>query len=309
MQDIYEQFSTIIPYLFILFLGFLSGKFNIIESNSIKTISKITVNVFTPFIILDCLQTPKTKVTSSELIWCVVSAILIFALYFSIAYIFFLRKKNDSSDTYACALCSSGVSILALPLLSKLTGINASVYTAIFIFINQLLFNVFTGKLFYKKRSILKSIINLPFLIGILGIIMYFFDIQFVLPLANTVSYISEIVPTISVLLIGMYFAINPLSKLTFQFDIIIVSAFKLFLFPLLILGICLIAHVSLEIALVFIILSGLPCGIDLNNVILLARKKNISYAANVTAFSFVFSSISIPIMCYITREIYSMVN
>ena len=305
----YQQFSTIVPFLFILFLGFLCGKSKLIESGASKTVCVVTMNLLTPFMIIDYLQIDKTSQNSSDLIWAILASAVIFALYYIVAFLFYLRKKNEISNIYACSLCSSAVSILSFPLLSNIIGINASVYSAVFILVNQLLFNILTGKVLYKNRNLIKCIINFPFIIGILAVALYFLNVDLILPIANTVSCVSDMVPALSALLIGMYFSSFPVSGLKFQFNILVVSAFKLLLFPILTFGICLIFHFSLETTLMYVILSGLPCGINLPCITSCAQNKNTSYAANITACTFVFSVATIPMMCYIAREIYSMLN
>ncbi len=305
----YQQFSTVVPFLFILFLGFLCGKSKLIDSGASKTIGVVTMNLLTPFMIIDYLQIEKTSQNSSDLIWAILSSAVIFALYYIVAYVFYLRKKNEIYNIYACALCSSSVSILAFPLLSNMIGVNASVYTAVFILINQLLFNILAGKTLYKNRNLIKCIINFPFIIGIIAVALYFLNIDLILPIANTVSCVADIVPVLSALIIGMFFASFPVSGLKFQFNILIVSAYKLLLFPMLTFGICLIVRFPLETTLMYVILAGLPCGINLTCITSCAQNKNTSYSANITACTFVFSVVTIPMMCYIAREIYSMLN
>lgn len=304
----YQQLSTIIPFLFILFLGFLSGKSKLIESNSVKTLGHITYNYLTPFIVVNLLQGQRGSRNGSELMWAIFSAIIIFSLYYVVSYFFFLRRKKDTSAIYACSLCSTAVAILAYPLLSNIDGINSGLYAAMYIFINHLLFNILSGKVLYTKRSILKSVITLPLIIEIFGILLYFLRLGLILPISNTVSYIADVVPILSAFLMGMYLSSFPASGFKFQLDVIIVSAFKLLLFPLLAFIICIIAKFSLEMTLMFVILSGLPCGIELSCITSYAQSKNISRATNITACSFALSIVTIPMLAYTVCEFYSMI-
>ncbi len=304
----YQQFSTVIPFILILFLGYLCGKSKMIEHSSVKAFGHAAVNYLTPFMVLDLLQKQGAHRNSSELMWAIVSAMVIFLLFFLIAYIFFLRRKKDTSGVHACSVCSSAVSILAYPLLSNIPGVNAGLYCAMFIIVNQLLFNILSGKLLYSKKNLIKSIITIPFLIEVFGLAMYFMKLGLILPIANTVTYISTIVPILSAFLIGMFFSAFPASGFKLQFDVLLISVFKLLLFPVLTFGICLIAHFSLETTLILVTLAGLPCGIDLPTITSFAQSKNISRASNVTACSFVLSLVTIPLLTYSACHIYTLI-
>ncbi len=305
----YQQFSTIVPFVLVLFLGFICGKSKLIESKSVKTFGHVIFNFLTPFMVINFLQNERSSRNGSEIMWAIVSAIIIFSLFYLVAFFFFLRKKRDTSAIYACSLCSTSVSVLAYPLLSLIPGVNAGIYSAMFLLVNHLLFNILSGKVLFTKKSLLKSIITLPFIIETLGLLMYFLRLGLILPLANTVSYISDVVPILSAFIMGMYFSSFPATGLKFQFDIIVVSVFKLLLFPILTFGICLIANFSLETTLMYVILSGLPCGIELSSVTAFAQNKNIPRATNITACSFALSLITIPILTYTVSEIYTMLH
>lgn len=305
----YQQFSTIVPFVFILFLGYLCGKSKLINGDSVKTFGHITYNFLTPFVVINFLQQDRSSRNGSELMWAIFSAIIIFASYYLLAHLLFLRKEKDNSGIYACSLCSTAVSILAYPLLSNIQGINAGLYSAMYIFVNHLLFNILAGKVLYSKRSLIRRIITLPFLIEVLGIAMYFLKLGMILPFANTVSYISDVVPIISVFLMGMHFSSFPASGFKFQFEILMISVFKLMLFPALVFGVCLLAHPPMEIALMFIVLAGLPCGIELSCITSFAQSQKISSAATITAFSFVLSLVSIPMLTFTFSEIYPIIN
>jgi predicted permease len=305
----YQQFSTIIPFLFVLFLGFLCGKSKLIENSSVKTFGHIVFNYLTPFMVINFLQKQKAVRNGSELMWAILSAIIIFGLYFLVSFIFFLRKKRDTSAVYACALCSTAVSVLAYPILANIPGVNAGLYSAMFLFVNHLLFNILSGKTLFKKRALIKSIITLPFLIEIVGLIMYFLKLGLILPLANTVSYISDVVPILSAFMMGMYFSSFPASGFKFQFDVLLVSVFKLLLFPILTFGICLIADFSLETTLMYVALAGLPCGLELSCITSFTQNQNIARASNITACSFALSLVSIPMLTYTVCEIYTMLH
>jgi predicted permease len=304
----YQQVSVIVPFMLVMFLGYMCGKSKVIDSGAVKTIGHVTLNYLTPFLVIDLLQIPKTEMHTSEIVWAAVSSLVIFVLYLSIAYLFFLKNKKENSEIFACAICSVGVPALAYSLLSEIPGVNAGIYTAIFIFANQLFFSILSGILLYSKKNIIKSIINLPFILGVIGILMYCFNIELWLPISNTVSLVADIVPTLSALLIGMYFSAFPASGLKLQFNTILVSVIKLMLFPILTFGICLIAHFSIESTLTFVILAGLPCGIDLSCITLYTQSQKITASATVSAVSFFLSVIFIPWLSYSACHIYSMV-
>lgn len=304
----YQQFSTVIPFLFIMLLGILCGKNKIINSDSTKTIGYVSVNFLTPFMVVNYLQLDKTKENSSELTWAFVSAIIIFFLFYFTSYIFFLKKDNDASNVFACSLFSTSATIFAYPLLSNIAGCNAKIYTAVFILVNHLLFSIFSGKILYKKRNILKRIFTIPFIIEVFAVLMYFLNIRLILPIANTVEYISSMVPTLSAFLVGMYFSNFPLKGIKFQFEILIASAYKLLLFPILVFIVCLIAHFDIDTTLIFVTLSALPSGIELTTTTCFSQNDKTPFASNINALSFTLSLATIPLMCFITNEIYSII-
>jgi predicted permease len=138
-----------------------------------------------------------------------------------------------------------------------------------------------------------------------LGLIFYFCDLQLILPIENTVSKIAETVPTISSLLVGMFLSAFPLKGFKLQFDAIILTVFRLFLLPLIVSALCMIIKISLENTLILVVLSGLPCGFDLPCEISQIQEKNLPCASTLSALSFVASLISIPLICYVTSQIY----
>ena len=305
---VYEQFSTIIPFLLLLFLGLLCGKNKILTADSVKTVGYVTVNYLTPFMVVSFLQIERNNKNSSEFVLALVAAVIIFFLYYGVAYLFFLKKKNDASNIHACALCSTSVSVFAYPLLKNVPGCNASLYIAVFILVNQLMFNIFAGKILYQKRSLLKRLFTIPFIIEILGVLIYFLNIRFPMPISHTINYVADIVPSISALLVGMFFSNYPASGFKFQLDVIIVSAFKLLLFPFLVFGICMVAKLDIQTSFLYVTLAGLPCGIDLPTMTAYSQNKNTARSANVTAFSFTLSIVSIPLMYFIVTELYEIV-
>ncbi len=301
----YQQFSTIVPFILLFFMGFLCGKSKLLDGKAIKTLGIIVMNVLSSFVVLDLLQIPKKSETSSELVWAIVSAIIVYFIFVLLSFLFFRNRKKETSAIYFCALSSSSVIILAYPLLMNISGSKAPIYTAAFCIVNKIFFGIICTKVINHKRKIIKDIINLSTVVSLLGFVLYFSNFQLLLPIANTVSKISEMVPTVSSLLVGMFLSTFPLKGFKLQFDSIILAFFKLFLLPLVISTICMLLKISLENTLILVILSGLPCGFELPCETSRTQEKNLPCASTLSALSFVLSVISIPVICYVTSQIY----
>ena len=292
--------------------GYIMVKGGLVKAEQSGVLSKLLMYIGMPFMIIS--GTVNNLVLSGELI-----AQLLIVAAVGLGYVlalFFLTKplvapeKNEKTRAimrFSSIFANNG--FLGLPLAIAVFGRNSRVFTLLIVLniINNLLLYTLGTYLISgdkKNMSIKKALLN-PVLIGFAaGIVMNLLDVKSLVPEVVTFSdHFSSIVTPISMTVLGMKLATVKLSSLFTSKRNYYVSALKLIVSPLVIVGILLASKllfsVSNDVILAFFVAFAMPTA-GLASTFTDIYNGDIENAVVFTLGSTIFSIVTIPILFWL---------
>lgn len=227
--------------LFLLMgMGFYCYKKGMITDESSKKLSAIVVNIANPAMVLTgCMG--ETKIKGQELLQVAVIIVLIYAVLLGLARLVprILQVPAKSVGTYGAMTVFSNIGFMGFPVISALYGREALLYASLFtIPYNTLIYTYGvsamaiedTGK---KGTFSLGRIMNAGVISCIVAIIIYLLQIQVPAFIETTVTHLSNLTAPLSMMVIGASLATINLKKLFVDVKLLLFSAVKLLVIPL----------------------------------------------------------------------------
>lgn len=229
--------------LFILMgVGFLCYKLKMITDEVSKKLSAIVVNIANPAMVLTgCMG--EDKIEGRELLLIAVLVVIIYALLVALAMVIpaLLRVEKKSRGTYQAMTIFSNIGFMGFPVISALYGSSALLYASLFTIPYNVLIYTFgvsamstAEKADWKDSFSLKRVMNVGVIACIITIIVYLLQIPIPAFVKNTTTHLSNLTAPLSMMVIGASLAAINLKKLFTDVKMLIFSALKLLIIPVL---------------------------------------------------------------------------
>jgi len=235
--------------LFLLMLvGYTARRVGIINDAGSKVVSGIVVNIANPALILSASMNTESTIQGAELLGTLGLAIAINLIMIIIgkAVAALLCKNPADRGSYELMMVFSNIGFMGFPLLSSMYGSESLLYASLFIIpFNVLIYTygirtmeVASGKeeAYAGKRDIralLKKVFNVGVIACILTMIIYMLRIPIPKFIQSTVSHLSGLTAPLSMIVIGDSMAGMNLKKLVGDVRMLIFSAIKLLVVPI----------------------------------------------------------------------------
>ena len=227
--------------LFILMiLGYYMRRKEIISDETCRSLSWIVVNIANPAMILSGSVNSEQGIEGSELIMTMMLAIGIFAglILVSLIVPLVLRVPRRSVGAYRVMMIFSNIGFMGFPVISALYGTEALLYASVFLIPFNLLIYTY-GILALKTNDEtkgkldLKKVLNIGVFSCILSIILSFIQIPMPSFVKTTVSTLSNLTAPLSMMVIGASMATIDVKKLFTDVKLLLFSALKLIVVPI----------------------------------------------------------------------------
>ena len=229
--------------LFILMgVGFLCYKLQIITDEVNKKLSAIVVNVANPAMVLTgCMG--DDKISGQELLMVFGLVIIVYTVLVLLAMVIppLLRIDKKSRGTYQAMTIFSNIGFMGFPVIAALYGNSALLYASLFTIPYNVLIYTFgvsamsTGKKVSLRESFsIKRVMNVGVIACIITIIVYFLQIPVPSFIKTTTTHLSNLTAPLSMMVIGASMATMDMKKLFTDGKLLLFSALKLLVIPVL---------------------------------------------------------------------------
>lgn len=229
--------------LFILMgVGFLCYKLQIITDEVNKKLSAIVVNIANPAMVLTgCMG--DDKISGEELLMVFVLVIIVYTVLVLLAMVIppLLKIDKKSRGTYQAMTIFSNIGFMGFPVIAALYGNSALLYASLFTIPYNILIYTFgvsamsTGeKVSLKESFSIKRVMNVGVIACIITIIVYFLQIPVPAFIKSTTTHLSNLTAPLSMMVIGASLATMDIKKLFTDGKLLLFSALKLLVIPVL---------------------------------------------------------------------------
>ena len=249
--------------LFILMgIGFFCYKKGIITDEVSRKLSAIVVNIANPALVLTG-GMGEEKISGQELKLTIVISLIMYAALLALAMVLprLLRVEEKSRGTYRAMTVFSNIGFMGFPVINALYGSSALLYATFFVIPYNILIYTYgvsaiAGKSGEKEGRgfSLKGIFNVGFVACIVTIMIYFANLGLPAFVESTLTHLSNLTSPLSMMVIGASLAAIELRELFTDAKLLLFSAIKLVVIPIiglwvirqfvdseLLLGVCLV--------------------------------------------------------------------
>jgi predicted permease len=295
--------NTVITQIISLFLvalvGFYGGKKNIIDENFSNGLSKLLVEITTPFLVISSFSFSYGPNMKNNVIKSFIYSFIIFALTPLLVKPLLLVIDKGKRNTLEFAMMFSNCGFMGFPVAQSVFGKEGVIYAAVF----NMLFSIFVWTygvmLFTKTKSLggLKKCLKNPGIISsFIGLIIMIFSIKIPAVFMNTIDMVGGLTTPISMLIIGSLLSRSELKKIIKDRSLYYGSFIKLILLPEVLYFISILSGDNSTVIKTLILMQAMPAG-AFTTIFAENFNKDKEYSAFIVSFSSLLSIITIPLI------------
>lgn len=297
------EINTVITQIISLFLvalvGFYGGKKNIIDENFSNGLSKLLVEITTPFLVISSFSISYGPDVANNVIKSFIYSFAIFILTPLLVKPLLIKVDKSKRNVLEFAMVFSNCGFMGFPVAQSVFGNEGVVYAAIF----NMIFNIFVwtyGVMLFNNKSDIKglkeSLKNPGVVSSVIGLLIMIFSIKIPPILLNTTKMVGGLTTPISMLIIGSLLSRSELKKIIKDKSMYYGSMIKLILLPLILYWISLLFKENSMVLKTFILMQAMPAG-ALTTIFAENFNKNKEYSAFIVSFSSLLSVVTIPLV------------
>ncbi|WPC39601.1 AEC family transporter [Clostridium sp. JS66] len=297
------EINTVITQIISLFLvalvGFYGGKKNIIDENFSNGLSKLLVEITTPFLVISSFSISYGPDVANNVIKAFIYSFAIFILTPLLVKPLLIKIDKSKRNVLEFAMVFSNCGFMGFPVAQSVFGNEGVVYAAIF----NMIFNIFVwtyGVMLFNNKSDIKglkeSLKNPGVVSSVIGLLIMIFSIKIPPILLNTTKMVGGLTTPISMLIIGSLLSRSELKKIIKDKSMYYGSMIKLILLPLILYWISLLFKENSMVLKTFILMQAMPAG-ALTTIFAENFNKNKEYSAFIVSFSSLLSVVTIPLV------------
>ena len=237
-----EEFKIVFNQVFILFIiliiGYVAGKFKVLDSNATKVLSEITLYVTSPMMVLNAFFIEFSRERLVNALWIIGIGGGMYLLSIIVCAIIYRGFDERISPVLKFTGIFSNCGYMGLPLLNALFGPDGVFYGSFYIVVFNIVlwsygFMMFGGK--GTKKEIIKKVLLNPSLIAVYtGLIIFLFRISVHSTIRGAVGAVGDMTMPISMLIIGGIISTVKLPKVFNDWRVYYSSGVRLILMPVL---------------------------------------------------------------------------
>lgn len=298
-----QQMSVL--FIFMI-LGYMCGKLKVLPDASAKSVSWIVVNIANPALILSASMSDEKMLQGEQLLKAFGIAILVFLFLIIISLFlpFLLRVPKEDKGVFRVMTIFSNIGFMGFPVVSAVYGETALMYASLFLFPYSILIYTY-GIMAMRKETDAqgglqwKKIFNVGVIACVLSVCLYIADVSMPTMVKTTVMDLSKLTAPLSMIVIGQSMTHFKLGKLFTDVRLLLFSALKLIMIP--ILGILLLKLLISDTMIlgVCLIMLATPVG---SMTAMLAQQYDGNYemASRGVALTTLLSVVTIPLVSFI---------
>lgn len=236
MEEFNIVLNQVIILFIILFIGFVAGKFKIMDSVGTKKLSEVLLFVTSPMLVLNSFFIEFSRERVINVLWIVGMGGGMFLISIVLSKFIYGRFNEKVEPVLRFTAIFSNCGYMGLPLLKALFGDDGVFYGSFYIVVFYIVlwsygFMMFGGK--GTKAQIAKKVLINPSLIAVyIGLIVFFLGIRIPAPVSAAVSAIGDMTMPISMLIIGGVISTAKISTVFNDVRVYLASVVRLILMP-----------------------------------------------------------------------------
>lgn len=305
--NIFVEFSIVFNQVNALFIicvvGYMAGKFGIIDSTGSKKLSEVLLFITSPMMVLRSFFIEFTRSRLINVLWMVGSSVFMFIISIALAHIIYRNFDNSVAPIMRATVVFSNCAYMGLPLINAFWGNEGVFYGSFYIVV----FHTFLWSYGYatygvkeSKVDMIKKVLTKPSLIALyVGLLIFFFNMPVPDIIKSSVNTVANMTMPISMLIIGGIISRIKFSTLFNDWRVYLVSIIRLIFMPFLAFLLAWLVKIPSIPASVLITALAMPVAA---NTPIFAEKfgKDSSFASKCVTISTLFSIITSPVIIYI---------
>ncbi len=234
-------FQQLLILLAMMFVGYITYLFKLIDDKGYTQLSSLVVLVLNPFLMISGVAGKRIAFSSEIINQNIILVITLYASLFVLGfiYVYLIGCKNNTSYLYRMLILLPNVGFMGIPLVKEMLGSEYIVLVTFYILGFNLIaytYGIYLSSKFGNKeyRPKLSKNINFGTISAFLSILIFAYNIKLPSPLITFVNYMGESCIVLSMIVIGAFLAKTNLKEIFLKkTNILFVFAFML-LVPLL---------------------------------------------------------------------------
>lgn len=302
-----SNFITVGEQVLILFIliavGFVCGKINMFNDNSVKNMTDFVLLIVTPCVIIECFQRDFDPNMLKNLGISALISLCTFVCSIIIANLIIHDKNKASEKVYRFSAIFSNCAFMSLPLQSAILGADGVFYGAAFVAVFNLIvwsYGVISmsGD---KNINFIKILLNPGILGVIIGITFFLLSIKLPSPILKPISYLAGLNTPLPMVIIGYHLSKAYPKKSLKNAKMYFVIFIRLILIPFSALGILLLFNIDKSVLIACLIAISAPTA-AIATMFSAKYNQDTELSVNIVSISTLLSIITMPLIVALSQ-------
>jgi Predicted permeases len=315
--DITVVASVVATMFFVVIIGYIARKTNILNESASKIMSDLVIKVGQPFMIISAvLGIPYSNENLLEGGYILLLSLIIHIIAAGLAFITTAKFKDQEErrlTEFAATYANCG--FMGFPLISAIFGNIGLFWASFFVIVFNLICWTYGQYVLSRANSNVKInpfniFINYGTVPCVLGLVLYVLRVGDLLPNVafDAMDYLGSLCTPLAMLVVGGLLATIPVKKLLTNVKIYLLCAVKLLILPIISGIILILLGFSNQMALFGSVMAALPTAA---NTAIFGESYNIkpSYAAHTVGMTTLLSVVTIPSALFIVSKLIDMIG
>ena len=295
-------------------IGFLCGKLRLIEGDTHRKLSNLSLLVINPILIFTSYQTDFSPDVARSLLWMLLLTCIAYVIQIGLSLLLTPRKNNPNMAIERISLALSNTGFIGLPLVSAVFGSGGVIYLTLFIAVfNAVAWTygviAMTGKA--SLRQTLRSLATPSIFAVILGLALFLLRIRLPGILLEPLETVGSMNTPFAMIIAGATLAGADLASCIKKPRLYLLAAAKLLVIPgTVALVLCGFSRLGVDPMLISIAVMATGCSTAVMCTMFAHRyRKNSVYASELWAVTTILSVGSLPALMWFSDRLLALVG
>jgi len=293
-------FSQVLVLFFIMLIGFIARKLDIITEAVSKKLSELLLKITSPLLVISSFQVSFSKDILASVITVFIFGMAFHAFSALLGHVLFKKYEDGKRKIMIVSTIYSNCGFMGFPILESLFGkigiLLGSVYLAtfyIFLWTNGVM--VFTDKKKLDKDTIKNTLLNPGMISVVIGLVLFLFSIELPYIPARTLELVGSMTVPLSMLIVGGNLTGVNFRELIKEPDLFYISGIRLVLLPLAAYAALKLFGFSGTLLTVCVLVTAMPVA-AITNIFAEMYGGDVAFSSRIVAFSTLLSIITVPL-------------
>ncbi len=230
--------QQVIVLFIILAIGYVAGKFKILDSNGTKKLSEVLLFIAAPMMVLNSFFIEFSKERLVNIIWILGFAMFTFIFSIILSKYIYGKFNENTAPVLKFSAIFSNCGYMGLPLMKAVFGDDGAFYGSFYIVMFQVFLWSYGYMMFGSKNTnagMLKRVLRNPSIIAVcIGTIVFLFSTPIPASIKGAIKAVGDMTMPLSMLIVGGVISTARLWSLFNDWKVYLSSFIRLILMPVL---------------------------------------------------------------------------